>query len=86
MKVSTTACAFVTVLQHALAATVTYNFDLTWVTANPDGQLARPVIGVNGRWPLPAINCAVGDTVVVNLNNKLGNETSGLHFHGLKQY
>ncbi|KAK4986627.1 hypothetical protein LTR50_005154 [Elasticomyces elasticus] len=85
MKFPTIACAFAASLQHALAATVTYNFDLTWVTANPDGQLARPVIGINSKWPLPVINCAVGDTVVVNLNNKLGNQTSGLHFHGLKQ-
>lgn len=27
----------------------------------------------------------VGDTVVVTLNNKLGNETTSLHWHGLYQ-
>ena len=29
----------------ALAATVTYNWDITWVDADPDGALQRPVIG-----------------------------------------
>lgn len=32
--------------QAALAATVTYNWDITWVEANPDGALERPVIGM----------------------------------------
>ncbi|TKA73136.1 hypothetical protein B0A49_07323 [Cryomyces minteri] len=86
MKFSTTAFVLLPFLQHALTSTVTYTFDFTWVTANPDGQLARPVIGVNGNWPLPTISCAVGDQVVVYVNNKLGNESTGLHFHGLKQY
>lgn len=30
----------------ALAATVTYNWDITWVEANPDSALLRPVIGM----------------------------------------
>lgn len=69
----------------ALAATVTYNWDITWVTAAPDG-FSRPVIGINGRWPCPAIEATVGDTVVVQLTNQLGNETTGLHFHGITQF
>ena len=75
----------VALVQMAVAATVTYNWDLTWVTANPDGAMARPVIGINGQWPCPTINVGVGDRLVVNVNNKLGNETTGIHFHGLYQ-
>ncbi|KAK3941233.1 putative iron transport multicopper oxidase FET3 [Diplogelasinospora grovesii] len=67
------------------AGTVTYNWDVTWVWANPDGKFARPLIGINNQWPCPKIEATVGDTVVVNLSNKLGNETSGLHFHGINQ-
>jgi iron transport multicopper oxidase len=66
------------------AATVTYNWDVTWVTAAPDG-FSRPVIGINGQWPNPPIKAAAGDTVVVNMKNSLGNETTGLHFHGMSQ-
>lgn len=73
-------------LAHAaFAATVTYNWDITWVEANPDGALKRPVIGINGQFPLPAIEVNLGDTIVVNVVNQLGNETTGIHFHGQKQ-
>ncbi|CAF9936325.1 MAG: hypothetical protein ALECFALPRED_006767 [Alectoria fallacina] len=69
----------------ARAATVTYDFNITWVTANPDGLLNRPVIGINGQWPLPYITATIGDRVVVNVLNQLGNETTSLHFHGIYQ-
>jgi iron transport multicopper oxidase len=68
----------------ARAATVTYNWDVTWVWASPDG-FGRPVIGINDQFPCPPIEATAGDTVVVNLNNKLGNQTTGLHFHGINQ-
>jgi hypothetical protein len=34
---------------------------------------------------LPALVANVNDTVVVNVYNGLGNETTGIHFHGLRQ-
>jgi iron transport multicopper oxidase len=64
-------------------ATVTYDFDIGWVTANPDGAFERPTIGINGEWPIPPIVANVGDQVVVNVLNSLGNQTTSLHFHGL---
>ncbi|KAI5925944.1 Cupredoxin [Camillea tinctor] len=67
--------------QHlAAAATVTYDFNITWVTANPDGAFDRPTIG-----PLPRISADVGDNIVVHVTNQLGNQTTSLHFHGLFQ-
>src|SRR5271163_1698012 len=68
----------------ALADTVTYNWNVDWVTAAPDG-VSRPVIGINGKWPCPPIEATVGDTVVVHLTNNLGNESTSLHFHGISQ-
>ncbi|OJJ34660.1 hypothetical protein ASPWEDRAFT_110479 [Aspergillus wentii DTO 134E9] len=67
------------------AATVNLDWDVTWVDANPDGLAERPVVGINGEWPLPVLNFTKGDQVVVNLTNKLGNETTSLHFHGFYQ-
>ena len=67
----------------AQAATITYDFNITWVMANPDGAFNRPTIGINGQWPLPQITATVGDRVIVNVNNQLGNQTTSLHFHGL---
>lgn len=68
----------------AIAAEVTYNWEATWVTAAPDGK-PRPVIGINNAWPCPKIEANLGDTVIVNLRNRLGNQTTGLHFHGINQ-
>ena len=68
-----------------LAAVRTYNWDITWVLANPDGRALRPVIGINNKWPTPLINVTKGDTLQVTVNNKLGNETTGIHWHGLYQ-
>ncbi|RMZ75423.1 hypothetical protein DV738_g5496, partial [Chaetothyriales sp. CBS 135597] len=65
------------------AATRTYDFNIEWVTANPDGKLPRPVIGINGKWPIPTIEADIGDTVIVNVMNSLGNQSTSLHFHGL---
>ncbi|KAF2265174.1 iron transport multicopper oxidase FET3 precursor [Lojkania enalia] len=65
------------------AATVTYDFDIGWVYANPDGQAIRPVIGINGQWPIPTISVTKGDRLIVNVQNSLGNESTSLHFHGL---
>jgi len=66
-------------------ATKTYDFDVSWVYANPDGLHNRAVIGVNGQWPIPTINVTKGDQLVVNVRNSLGNESASLHFHGLYQ-
>jgi iron transport multicopper oxidase len=71
-------------LSAALAGTVTYDWSVDWVTAAPDG-FSRQVIGINGQWPCPPIEATVGDTIVVNLYNNLGDESTGLHFHGLNQ-
>lgn len=68
---------------HIHAATITYDFNITWVTANPDGLFARPVMGINGQWPLPDIRATVGDRLVVHVLNMLGNQSTSLHFHGL---
>lgn len=76
------AAAFVA---SAHAATVTYDMKVEWVTANPDGMQERPVIGVNGQWPPPIIRADVGDNIVVNLENQLGNQSTSAHFHGLYQ-
>jgi iron transport multicopper oxidase len=34
----------------AQAALISYNWDVAWLQANPDGRQARPVIGINGQW------------------------------------
>lgn len=67
----------------ASSKTVTYDFDIGWVRANPDGAYERPTIGINGQWPLPIIEADIGDRIIVNVQNSLGNDSTSLHFHGL---
>ncbi|KAJ9360906.1 CAZyme family AA1 [Paecilomyces variotii] len=76
-------CALLALLPSAICATVTYDFNITWVSSNPDGAHVRPTIGINGQWPLPAITANVGDRIIVNVLNGLGNQSTSLHFHGL---
>jgi iron transport multicopper oxidase len=68
----------------SLAATLSYNWTVGFVTAAPDG-FSRQVIGINGQWPLPAIEGNLGDTVTITLTNNLGTQSTGLHFHGISQ-
>jgi len=69
----------------AKAAIVSYEWNVTWVWASPDGEYYRPVIGINNQWPCPKMEASVNDTIQVVLTNHLGNETTGLHFHGIEQ-
>jgi FtsP/CotA-like multicopper oxidase with cupredoxin domain len=61
----------------ANAATVTHDFNVGWVRANPDGQAERSVIGINGQWPLPLLNFTKGDRVIINLHNQVGRVQAG---------
>lgn len=81
---STAAC-LLAVLPLTYADTHNYDFDIGWVRANPDGEFERPVIGINGAWPIPMINVTVGDRIIINAHNSLGNQSTSLHFHGLFQ-
>ncbi|KAK3325088.1 Cupredoxin [Apodospora peruviana] len=63
---------------------VTYNWNITWVSASPDG-FRRPFVGINGQWPCPPIKGNIGDEIKINLVNMLGNQTTTLHFHGIFQ-
>ncbi|KAF2010008.1 multicopper oxidase [Aaosphaeria arxii CBS 175.79] len=69
----------------AHASTINHNFDVGWVYANPDGLQNRPVIGINGQWPIPTITADKGDRLIINVTNSLHNESTSLHFHGIYQ-
>ncbi|ORZ15665.1 multicopper oxidase-domain-containing protein [Absidia repens] len=66
------------------AARVVYDWNITYVNANPDNLFDRQVVGVNGKWPLPPIHVNLGDTLVINAHNSLDVPTA-LHSHGMFQ-
>ncbi|KAJ5113973.1 hypothetical protein N7456_002507 [Penicillium angulare] len=67
------------------AVTHTFDWNVTWVTANPDGLADRKVIGINNQWPLPLVDVNKGDRVVVNMHNGLGDKSTSIHWHGMYQ-
>jgi iron transport multicopper oxidase len=70
---------------NTLAKDVTFNWSLGWINANPDGRLVRPVIAINGQFPLPTISITLHDRIIINVVNDLGNTSATLHFHGIFQ-
>lgn len=72
------------VVTCAAAKVIQLDWTVGWVTAAPDG-FARPVIGINGKWPCPTVEGTVGDTLQVKVTNQLGNETTSIHWHGMTQ-
>ncbi|XP_022756581.1 L-ascorbate oxidase-like [Durio zibethinus] len=47
--------------------------------------LEHVVMGINGQFPGPTIRAKAGDTVVVELTNKLHTEGVVIHWHGIRQ-
>ncbi|KAJ2307695.1 ferroxidase fet3 [Coemansia sp. RSA 2611] len=68
----------------ALGKRVVHDWDIGYVQANPDGQNQRRVIGVNGKWPPPAIEVDQYDILAINVHNSLDEATS-VHAHGFHQ-
>jgi iron transport multicopper oxidase len=61
------------------------DWNITWVWAAPDG-FGRPMIGINNEWPCPIVNADLGDHLIVDVHNGLGNQSTGIHWHGFHQY
>lgn len=74
-----------TLTSVALAATVTYDFNVSWVDRDPLGSGSRKVMGINGQWPIPTVEVNMGDRLIVNLHNQMDAEVTSLHWHGLFQ-
>ncbi|KAJ2237238.1 ferroxidase fet3 [Coemansia sp. RSA 1722] len=68
----------------AMAKRVVLDWNIEYMTANPDGNNARRVIGINGHWPPPEVHVDLGDKLVINAFNKLDVATT-LHTHGFFQ-
>jgi iron transport multicopper oxidase len=82
---STILLVFLSIFTAVLAKTVTHDWNITWATANPDGMFDRRVYSINGQWPVPILEVDIGDRVIINMENGLGDRDTSLHFHGLFQ-
>ena len=66
--------------------TSTYTFVIERKILAPDGQ-QKPMIVINGAFPGPTIEANYGDTIIVNVQNRITEPAEGtsLHWHGLLQ-
>lgn len=64
--------------------TVEYTLEITNTTIAPDG-VERMGLLINGQMPGPLIEANWGDTVIIHLENKLQDNGTSLHFHGMRQ-
>ncbi|KAA8915962.1 hypothetical protein TRICI_001879 [Trichomonascus ciferrii] len=65
--------------------TLKYEWHIARHTLPLDG-VEKKMILVNGMFPGPTIHGKVGDRVIVNVHNDLeGEETTSVHWHGIKQ-
>jgi FtsP/CotA-like multicopper oxidase with cupredoxin domain len=64
-----------------------YDFTITNSTCNPDGHSGKAKYCqlVNGQYPGPIIHANWGDTVRVTIRNKLQNNGTSIHWHGIRQ-
>ncbi|MBW0499229.1 hypothetical protein O181_038944 [Austropuccinia psidii MF-1] len=67
----------------AHAAVVDLYWNITYVSANPDGLFQRTVIGINHTWPPPPITVESGDIIRMHAFNGLPDKPTTLHFHGM---
>ncbi|KZW01176.1 hypothetical protein EXIGLDRAFT_718938 [Exidia glandulosa HHB12029] len=64
--------------------TVRYNFVLSNVTLHPEG-VPRHMLAVNGQVPGPTIIANWGDMIEVTVTNKLKDNATSIHWHGVRQ-
>ncbi|KAL6451112.1 FET3 Iron transport multicopper oxidase FET3 [Candida maltosa Xu316] len=62
-----------------------FDWNVSYISANPDGLHERRMIGINNHWPNPTIRVKKNDRVIINLTNSLPDRNTSLHFHGLFQ-
>ncbi|KAF8750789.1 Ferroxidase laccase [Rhizoctonia solani] len=64
--------------------TRTYDWTITMQEGAPDG-FYRQMIVVNGQYPGPTIEANEGDTIIVNVKNKIPKMGTSVHWHGIFQ-
>jgi uncharacterized protein Usg len=61
-----------------------FKWEVEYLFWSPD-CIENVVMGINGQFPGPTIRAKAGDTIVVELTNKLSTEGVVIHWHGIRQ-
>ncbi|KAG7950316.1 hypothetical protein I3843_13G106200 [Carya illinoinensis] len=68
-----------------VAKTRHFKWEVEYMFWSPD-CVENVVMGINGEFPGPTIRAKAGDTVDVELTNKLSTEGVVIHWHGIRQF
>ncbi|KAG6550759.1 hypothetical protein Mapa_007663 [Marchantia paleacea] len=80
-----TAFVFLSLLSVTVEGAVkTYDWTVDYAFWSPD-CVEKLIISINGGYPGPTIRATEGDTIVVNVLNKLPTESIVIHWHGMIQ-
>ncbi|KAF8403524.1 hypothetical protein HHK36_011628 [Tetracentron sinense] len=78
-------CCFSVLIQFTLASKARhFKWEVGYLFWSPD-CVENVVMGINGQFPGPTIRAKAGDTIVVELTNKLHTEGVVIHWHGIRQ-
>ncbi|KAF3441452.1 hypothetical protein FNV43_RR15366 [Rhamnella rubrinervis] len=61
-----------------------YKLEVEYMFWAPD-CIERPVVAINGQFPAPTIRARTGDTMVIEVTNRLYTEGVSIHWHGIRQ-
>lgn len=61
-----------------------YRWEVKYEYKSPD-CFKKMVISINGMTPGPQINAKQGDTIIVEVTNRLLTENIAIHWHGIRQ-
>jgi hypothetical protein len=63
-----------------------YTFEITNTTLVYDGTGPKLALAINGQVPGPVIEANWGDIVQITVTNKLADNSTSIHFHGIRQF
>lgn len=75
-----------TIVCGSQSAFIRHTFVIEYFSGSPDGVYKETILGVNGQFPGPTIEAHVGDTLQVDVINRIQDrQNTSLHWHGLHQ-
>ncbi|KAL9082176.1 MAG: hypothetical protein Q9159_006641 [Coniocarpon cinnabarinum] len=65
--------------------TIFYDWTLQNATCDLDGRGVRECLLLNGQYPGPTLKAEWGDMISVTVHNRLANNGTSIHWHGIRQ-
>lgn len=63
-----------------------YTFKVSYINGRPDGVWTNSILGINGKFPGPAIEAETGDILQITVINEIQDgQNVTLHWHGILQ-